>query len=102
MESSKIDVELASKIRCKNDLKTIVKDFVSSQAKYLDLEREEEERQTLDNIFNFSSRELEKKGVCIRKLDLLETVYESYGKYLTSFQKRTTSIKINKNRGFCE
>ncbi len=31
-------------------------------------------------------------GVCIRKLDLIETVFESYGKYLTEFQKRTKDI----------
>jgi hypothetical protein len=76
----------------KYDLKSTVKDFVEKQKSYLNLEKEEEERQTLDNIFNYSSRELEKRGVCIRKLDLIETVYESYGKYLTHFQKRTTSI----------
>jgi hypothetical protein len=29
--------------------------------------------------------------VCIRKLELVETVLESYGKYVINFQKRTLS-----------
>ena len=35
-------------------------------------------------------------GLCVRKLDLLETVYESYDKYSTLFNKRTSKEKESK------
>jgi len=38
------------------DLKVLMKDFAKNQKHYLNIEREEEEKQTLDNIFNYSAR----------------------------------------------
>ncbi len=35
-------------------------------------------------------------GLCVRKLDLVETVFESYGKYSTLFQKRVSKEQANK------
>ena len=35
-------------------------------------------------------------GLCVRKLDLIETIYESYGKYSTHFQKRTSKDMASK------
>jgi hypothetical protein len=35
-------------------------------------------------------------GLCVRKLDLVETIYESYGKYSTLFQKRASKDQTNK------
>lgn len=73
------------------DLKYRLKQFVENQLALLQKEKEEEEKQTIENIFNKSARQLEKLGVCIRKLDLIETVLESYGKYVSTFHKRVTS-----------
>jgi hypothetical protein len=36
---------------------------------------------------------MEKNGVCIRKLELIETIYESFGKYVSYFQKRHTTSR---------
>ena len=44
----------------------------------------------------YSAKQLESLGLCIRKLDLVETIYSSYGKYLWEFQKRTNSDFENK------
>ena len=40
----------------KNDLKYIMKDFVEKQIHYLNIERQEEEKQTLDNLYKYSAR----------------------------------------------
>jgi hypothetical protein len=90
MEKNINEIENKIKIRG-GDLTATIKDFVEKQKIYLEKEKQEEEKQTLDNIFNYSARDLEKLGVCIRKLDIIETTFESYGKYLTHFQKRTTT-----------
>ena len=60
------------------------------------MERKEEESASISRISNYSAKQLESLGVCIRKLDLVETVYSSYGKYLCQFQKRTNSDFENK------
>ena len=83
----------------KDDLKTIISSFVKEQLENLEIERKEEEATSISRISNYSAKQLETLGVCIRKLDLVETVYSSYGKYLCQFQKRTNSDfenKINK------
>ena len=83
----------------KDDLKTIISSFVKEQLDNLEMERKEEEATSISRISNYSAKQLETLGVCIRKLDLVETVYSSYGKYLCQFQKRTNSDfenKINK------
>jgi hypothetical protein len=79
-----------------DDLKYFIRDFVEEQKRLLEIEKQEEEMQTLNNISLFYAKELEKMGVCLRKLDLIETHFESYGKYLTHFQKRTTKDMANK------
>ena len=83
----------------KDDLKAIISSFVKEQLDNLEMERKEEEATSISRISNYSAKQLETLGVCIRKLDLVETVYSSYGKYLCQFQKRTNSDfenKINK------
>lgn len=83
----------------KDDLKSIITSFVKDQLYYLELERKEEENMSISRISNYSAKQLESLGLCIRKLDLIETIYSSYGKYLSEFQKRTNSDfenKINK------
>ena len=66
----------------KDDLKSIITNFVKEQLENLELEREEEENTSISRISNYSAKQLESLGLCIRKLDLVETVYSSYGKYL--------------------
>ncbi len=80
----------------KDDLKSIISSFVKEQLENLEMEREEEESTSISRISNYSAKKLESLGVCIRKLDLVETVYSSYGKYLCQFQKRTNSDFENK------
>ena len=80
----------------KDDLKSIISSFVKEQLENLEMEREEEEATSISRISNYSAKQLESLGVCIRKLDLVETVYSSYGKYLCQFQKRTNSDFENK------
>ena len=80
----------------KNDLKSIISSFVKEQLENLEMERKEEEETSISRISNYSAKQLESLGVCIRKLDLVETVYSSYGKYLCQFQKRTNSDFENK------
>ena len=80
----------------KDDLKSIISSFVKEQLENLEMEREEEEAASISRISNYSAKQLESLGVCIRKLDLVETVYSSYGKYLCQFQKRTNSDFENK------
>ena len=83
----------------KEDLKSVISTFVKEQLENLELERKEEESASISRISNYSAKQLESLGLCIRKLDLVETVYSSYGKYLCEFQKRTNSDfenKINK------
>ena len=80
----------------KNDLKSIITSFVQEQFENLEMERKEEEAASISRISNYSAKQLESLGVCIRKLDLVETVYSSYGKYLCQFQKRTNSDFENK------
>ena len=80
----------------KDDLKSIISSFVKEQLENLEMEREEEESASISRISNYSAKKLESLGVCIRKLDLVETVYSSYGKYLCQFQKRTNSDFENK------
>ena len=83
----------------KDDLKSIISSFVKEQLENLEMERKEEEETSISRISNYSAKQLESLGVCIRKLDLVETIYSSYGKYLCQFQKRTNSDfenKINK------
>ena len=38
------------------DLKFLMKEFAQNQKHYLNIEREEEEKQALDNLFNYSAR----------------------------------------------
>jgi len=38
------------------DLKFLLKEFAQNQKHYLNIEKEEEEKQTLDNIFNYPAR----------------------------------------------
>ena len=80
----------------KDDLKSIISSFVKEQLENLEMERKEEEETSISRISNYSAKQLESLGVCIRKLDLVETVYSSYGKYLCQFQKRTNSDFENK------
>ena len=80
----------------KDDLKSIISSFVKEQLENLEMERKEEESASISRISNYSAKQLESLGVCIRKLDLVETVYSSYGKYLCQFQKRTNSDFENK------
>ena len=80
----------------KDDLKSIISSFVKEQLENLEMEREEEESTSISRISNYSAKKLESLGVCIRKLDLVETVYSSYGKYLCQFQKRTNLDFENK------
>ena len=80
----------------KDDLKSIITSFVKEQLENLEMERKEEEETSISRISNYSAKQLESLGVCIRKLDLVETVYSSYGKYLCQFQKRTNSDFENK------
>ena len=80
----------------KDDLKSIISSFVKEQLENLEMERKEEEETSISRISNYSAKQLESLGVCIRKLDLIETVYSSYGKYLCQFQKRTNSDFENK------
>ena len=80
----------------KDDLKSIITSFVKEQLENLEMERKEEESASISRISNYSAKQLESLGVCIRKLDLVETVYSSYGKYLCQFQKRTNSDFENK------
>ena len=80
----------------KPDLKTMVTDFVKDQKYYLELEREEEENCTTQRITTYSAKQLEKLGICIRKLNVVDIEYTSYGKYLAEFQKRTNSSFENK------
>jgi predicted DNA helicase len=80
----------------KDDLKSIISFFVKEQLENLEMERKEEESASISRISNYSAKQLESLGVCIRKLDLVETVYSSYGKYLCQFQKRTNSDFENK------
>ena len=94
------------KSRSGGDLKYLLKEFSDLQKQSLKLEKEEEEKQSLDRIFYYSAKvinflklkELEKKGVAIRKLDLIETVYESFGKYVTNFQKRASKKELQISR----
>lgn len=55
MEKSNTDNALNNYYR-KNDMKWLVKDFVEQQVDLLNIEREEEEKQTLDNIYQFTAR----------------------------------------------
>ena len=80
----------------KDDLKSIISSFVKEQLENLEMERKEEEETSISRISNYSAKQLESLGVCIRKLDLVETIYSSYGKYLCQFQKRTNSDFENK------
>ena len=80
----------------KDDLKSIISSFVKEQLENLEMERKEEEETSISRISNYSAKQLESLGVCIRKLDLVETIYSSYGKYLCEFQKRTNSDFENK------
>jgi hypothetical protein len=80
----------------KEDLKSIITTFVKEQLENLELERKEEESMSISRISNYSAKQLESLGLCMRKLDLVEIVYSSYGKYLCEFQKRTNSDFENK------
>lgn len=83
----------------KIDLKVEINEFLKEQLEYLEIERKEEEETTLQKLTNCSAKELEKLGVCIRKLNIVEITLESYGKYQTEFEKRTQGDmerKINK------
>ena len=80
----------------KDDLKSVITTFVKEQLENLELERKEEESASISRISNYSAKQLESLGLCIRKLDLVETIYSSYGKYLCEFQKRTNSDFENK------
>ena len=80
----------------KDDLKSIITTFVKEQYENLELERKEEENASISRISNYSAKQLESLGLCIRKLDLVEITYSSYGKYLCEFQKRTNSDFENK------
>ena len=80
----------------KDDLKSVITTFVKEQIENLELERKEEESASISRISNYSAKQLESLGLCIRKLDLVETIYSSYGKYLCEFQKRTNSDFENK------
>ena len=76
----------------KPDLKTMISDFVKDQLYNLDLEKKEEENEILSRISNYSAKQLEQLGVCIRKLKIEEITYSSYGKYLTEFKKNQKMI----------
>ena len=80
----------------KPDLKSMITDFVKDQKYFLEKEREEEENDTVNRITTYSAKQLEKLGVCIRKLNLVNTEYASYGKYLIEFEKRCKSPFENK------
>lgn len=85
--------------RKKTDLKVEISEFVEEQLDYLEIERQEEEEKTCQKLTTYSAKELENIGVCIRKLNIVEITLESYGKYLTEFEKRThgdMEKKINK------
>ena len=82
-------MESKSKRSNKQDLKSQLSTFIKEQKYYLELERQEEENESINKIANYSAKQLEKIGICIRKLEIVEIVYSSYGKYLTEFQKRT-------------
>jgi hypothetical protein len=56
-ENLKINIDNKKEYRSyAGDLKFLLKEFAQKQKHYLDIEREEEEKQTLDNIFNYSAR----------------------------------------------
>jgi hypothetical protein len=42
--------------KIKGDLKYLMKEFSREQKRLLEIERQEEEKQTLDNIYNYSAR----------------------------------------------
>jgi len=72
----------------RGDLKEILKDFSTKQMELLEKEREEEENEAIENINNYSAKELELQGVCMRKLEIIEITTGLYGKYIAQFQKR--------------
>ena len=82
----------------KPDLKTMISDFVKEQLYNLDLEKKEEENEILSRISNYSAKQLESLGVCIRKLKIENITLSSYGKYLIEFIKTTENFqnKISK------
>jgi hypothetical protein len=56
-ENLKINIDNKKETRTNpGDLKFVLKDFAQNQKHYLEIEKEEEEKQTLDNIFNYSAR----------------------------------------------
>ena len=80
----------------KPDLKSLITDFVKDQIYNLELEKKEEENELLNRISNYSAKQLEQLGVCIRKLKIEEITYSSYGKYLTEFKKKSENDFSNK------
>ena len=82
----------------KADLKSMIADFVKDQLYNLDLEKKEEENEILNRISNYSAKQLESLGVCIRKLKIENITLSSYGKYLIEFIKTTENFqnKISK------
>ena len=85
-----------SKCETKTDLKSLKTDFVKYQIYNLELEKKEEENKLLNRISNYSAKQLEQLGVCIRKLKIEEITYSSYGKYLTEFKKKSENDFSNK------
>jgi hypothetical protein len=55
MEQIKTD-EVKNKHKIKGDLNYLMKEFSREQKRLLEIERQEEEKQTLDNIYNYSAR----------------------------------------------
>lgn len=79
----------------RQDLPNIIKDFAERQKELLLKERVEEEKMNIENISNWKAKDLEQMGICMRKLEVVETSFESYGKYLIQFKRRTDTNKID-------
>lgn len=95
MENDKILDYLKSR---KNNLEDVLKDEAKTQKELIKIEKEEEEQQNIESIQKYSVKELESLGICIRKLQILEVTYESYGKTHVIF-KRLIEIQTKISTG---